>query len=503
MRRRSFVAGAAAVAAAGPAAAQRPAKTLVIAQNFDPTSLWPNATTASDNINAGAAITESLFWIDPRSGKAMPLLAEGVTQDGPTAVRIAVRPGVKFTNGEPMDADAVVHALKLFMDAKTTPAYSIYTAALAGAEKIDDRTVRLTTKYAYPAMALVLSQVFVVPPKYWASAGTAGFGQKPIGTGPFKLTEWVKDSRLVMDRIPDDWGTAAAGIDRLIWRPVPDDTARAAGLIAGEFDLTSALSITVLPQVEADTNLMVAAAPSFRIYTISLSSLDEHPSPLHDVRVRQALNHAVDTDSLVKNILFGRGRTLSGQLLRREQAGFDPAVKDFPYDPARAKALLAEAGHPNGFEIVFKFPSGRYPQDREVSEAVAGMLAKVGVRTKMTVLEPGEFLRQLRQRELAPMAFVGLAPPDDPDFQLSQYRSTWRYSYVRNPKIDALIDAGAQDMNPDTRAATYRALGRLMHDEAPAIFLYQGVDGLGLSKRVRGFVPSGDGRIHLQGVSLG
>lgn len=505
MQRRTFLASAAALAAASPAAAQAPARarTLVIAQNFDPTSLWPNATTASDNINAGAAITESLFWIDPRSNRAEPLLAESFTQTAPTEVHIKLRPGIKFTNGEPMDADAVAHSLNLFIDAKTTPAYAIYTAALAGAEKIDDRTVRLRTKYPYPAIGLVLAQVFVVPPKYWAEAGAAGFGQKPIGTGPFRLTEWVKDSRLVMDRNPNYWGRAAEGVDRLVWRPVPDDTARAAGLMAGEFDLTSALAITDVAQIETDSKLQVAAAPSFRIYTIILSSLAEHPSPLHDKRVRQALNHAVDKDSLVKNVLFGRARTLSGQLLRREQAGFDPDIKDFAFDPARARALLAEAGHPNGFEIVFKFPSGRYAQDREVSEAVAGMLAKVGVRTRMTVLEPGEFLRQLRAKELQPMAFVGLAPPDDPDFQVSQYRSSWRYSYVKHPGIDALIDAGAKEMDPQKRAATYRSLMRLMHDEAPALYLYQGLDSHGLSRRVRGFTPSGDSRLHLIGVSLG
>jgi peptide/nickel transport system substrate-binding protein len=504
MRRRSLLAGTATLLATRPAAAQAPsrARTLVIAQNFDPTSLWPNATTASDNINAGAAITESLFWIDPRTNQAMPLLAEGFIVEGPNSVRIALRPNIRFANGEPMDADAVVHSLKLFLDAKTTPAYAIYTAALDGVEKIDERTVRLRTKHPYPAIGLVLAQVFVVPPKYWASVGAAGFGQKPVGTGPFRLTEWVKDSRLVMDRNPDYWGQAPAGVERLVWRPVPDDTARAAGLMAGEFDLTSALAITDVPQVEADPKLQVAAAPSFRIYTIILSSLAEHPSPLQDHRVRQALNHAVDKDSLVKNVLFGRARILSGQLLRREQPGFDPEVKDYGFDPVRARSLLAEAGHPNGFEIVFKFPSGRYAQDREVSEAVAGMLAKIGVRTRMAVLEPGEFLRQLRQKELQPMAFVGLAPPDDPDFQVSQYRSTWRYSYVKNEKIDALIDAGAQEMNPQKRAATYRSLMRLMHEEAPVIFLYQGVDSHGMSRRVRGFVPSGDSRIQLSGVSL-
>lgn len=504
LRRRGFLAAGAA-AAALPARAQTAvprARTLVIAQNFDPTSLWPNATTASDNINAGAVIVQPLFWVNPASGKPEPLLAEGMTQETPTTIRIRLRAGIKFTNGEPMDADAVVHSIDLFRDGKTTPAYAIYATPVEGVEKVDDRTVLLRTKYPTPAIGFVLTQIYVVPPKYWAQVGVAGFGQKPIGTGPFKLTEWVKDSRLVMDRNPEYWGTAPGNIDRLIWRAIPDDTARAAGLQAGEFDITSALAITDVTALEADRGVRLASVPSFRIYTIILSTLPEMKTPLQDKRVRQAINHAIDKDSLIKNVLFGRARALSGQLLRREQPGFDPAIGDYAFDPAKARALLAKAGYKDGVEIVFKFPSGRYAQDREVSEAVAGMLAKVGIRTKMTVLEPGEFLRQLRVRELQPMAFVGLAPPDDPDFQVSQYRSSWRYSYVQNPEFDRLIDAGAQQMEPVARAATYRELMASMHAEAPVAWLYQGVDYYGTSPRVQGFMPTGDGRIHLYGVSL-
>jgi peptide/nickel transport system substrate-binding protein len=332
--------------------------------------------------------------------------------------------------------------------------------------------------------------------------GPAGFGGKPIGTGPFRFTEWQKDNRVVMDRNPGFWGKPPAGIDRVIWRPVPDDTARAAGLQAGEYDATSALSITDVAQLETNPDLQIIEVPSFRIYSIILSSLPIHPSPLHDRRVRQALNYAVDKNSLVQDVLFGRAQVLDGQLLRRDQLGYDPSVKAYSYDPGRAKALLAEAGYPNGFEIPFKFPSGRYPQDREVSEAIAGMLEKVGVRTKMIALEPGEFLRQLRARELGPMAFVGLAPPDDPNYQLSQYRSTWRYSYVQNPEIDALIDAGAREMDGEKRAQVYQKLERLMHDEAPAIFLYQGKDYYGAAKRVSGWHPTGDQQIFLYEVGL-
>lgn len=507
LRRRSFL-SASAVALVGvttQAGAQGSvprARTLVIAQNFDPQTLWPNGTTATDNVNAGRAIVESLFWRSPQTGKIEPLLGESFSMDDPTTVRVTLRKGVKFTNGEPMNADAVVHAVQVFMDPKVTPAYAIYAEPIAAAERADDATVLIRTKFPYPAVALMLTQIYVTPPAYWASAGAAGFGQKPIGTGPFQFTEWQKDNRLVMDRNPTYWGKAAGGIDRIVWRPVPDDTARAAGLQTGEYDVTSALSITDVAQLETNPDLQIIPVPSFRIYTVSLSSLPEHPGPLHDKRVRQALNYAVDKESLVRDVLFGRAQVLDGQLLRPDQIGFDPAVKAYPYDPVRAKTLLAEAGYPNGFEVLFKYPSGRYPQDREVSEAIAGMLAKVGVRTTMMTLEPGEFLRQLRARELAPMAFVGLAPPDDPDYQMSQYRSTWRYAYVQNPAIDALIDAGAREMDPAARAETYQKLAHLMHEEAPVIFLYQGKDYYGAAKHVSGWLPSGDQQIFLYDVTL-
>lgn len=477
-------------------------RTLVIAQNFDPQSLWPNATTASDNLNAGAAIVEPLYWPDPRTGKPQPLLVESHRLLEPTLVQLKLRPGVTFSNGEKMDAAAVVHSIDLFVDPKIAPAYALYAKTIAGVEKVDDLTVNVRMAFAYPAIDLLLTQIYVTPPGYWKQVGAAGFQQKPIGTGPFKFVEWVKDNRLVMDRNETYWGKPLQNIDRVIWRPVPDDTSRAAGLETGEYDIATNLAITSVLRLENDARLQIDAVPSFRIFQLILSSLDIHPSPLSDKRVRQAINYAIDKDGIIKNLMFGKARALNGQVLRREQLGYDPSLKDYPFDLAKARALLAEAGHPNGINVVFKFPSGRYAQDREVSEAIAGMLAKAGIRTQMVVLEPGEFLRQLRGRELAPIAFLGLAPLDDPDFQVSQYHSTWRYSYIKDAALDRLIEAGAQEMDVEKRGAIYREAMRVMHDLAPVAFLYQGADFHGASKRVRNFQVSGDQRLYLYGFEL-
>ncbi len=477
-------------------------RTLVIAQNFDPQTLWPNGTTASTNLNPGAAIVEPLFWINPVGNKFEPVLAMSYRLQSPTAHRIELRKGVKFSNGEPMNADALLHTLKVFVDKTLTPAYTLYSAPFDRFEKVDDSTVVIHTKDPYPALALALTQVYVIPPNYWNQAGPAKFAQAPIGTGPYKFTEWVKDDRVVLDRNPSYWGTPPKGIERVVWKPVPDDTARAVGLEAGEYDVAASLSNAAIPRLQGQKNLQLYSVSSYRVFTMILSMLPKHQSPLLDKRVRMAIIHAIDNNAIVKNLFLGKAEVMQGQVLRKEQLGFDPDIKPYAFDLVRSKALLNEAGFPNGFDIDFKIPSGRYAQDREVCEAVAGMLAKVGIRTRIVALEGGEFLRQLRTQELGPLSFVGLAPPDDPHFQVSQYRSDWRYTFIQSAELDKLIDDGVKETDSAKRAAIYKRAMRLINAEAPVLPMYLGLDIYGSSNRVKGLRPTGDQRLFLYGVSL-
>lgn len=506
MKRRSFsalalTAGLLASTAVLPAMAQNAPEDLVIAQAFDPTSLWPNFNTASDEINAGALITESLFWTDPKSGSLMPLLALGYEMIDATTLTVSLRQGVSFTNGEPFNADAVIASFTNFMNPDIAPAYGRYANIFKDIEKVDDHTVKLTTKFAYPALELALGKIYIVPPVYWKEVGPEGFGAKPIGTGPFQLSEWRRDDRIVLTRNPGFWGEAPAGIERVILRPIPDDMARSAGIEVGEFDIATNIPIANVAAIEAAGGTILEV-PSFRIFSLALSSLDKHPSPLHDKRVRQAVNYAIDKEGIIEGLFQGRARPLNGQLLRDNQLGFNPDLKDYSYDPEKAEALLAEAGYPDGFEIEFRFPSGRYVQDKEVATAIAGMLEEVGIRPVMVQLEAGEFLRQLVGQELAPMGYVGLGPADDPDLQMAQYHSTWRYTYVADPNIDRLIEAGAGEMDRDKRAAIYKELSAYMHDEASVAFLFQSVDLYATAPEVSGFLPRGDQLWTIYGTSV-
>lgn len=499
--RATMIAGIAGLALALPANAQgKQPGVLTIAQSYDPQSLWPNFSTSQEQMNVGNAVVESLLWLDPATNKAEPVLATGFEFVDDITVKVSLRKGVTFSNGEPMDADAVIASIKVFMNKAVTPAYARDAAKIGSVEKIDDHTVLIKLSQKYPAVPLLLSQIYIVPPKYWAQIGPEGFGRAPIGTGPYKLTEWVRDDRVVMDRNPTFWGKPPVGINKIVWKPVPDDTARAAGVMTGEYDIAANLPATSLPQLKGRAGVSAISVPSYRIFKIDFSTLDIHPGAQHDLRVRQALNYAVDKDAIREILFSGLASPLHGQILRSNQLGFNPEIKDYPFDPEKAKKLLAEVG--GKVEITFKFPAGRYAQDKEVSEAVAGMLSDVGVKVNMIQLEAGEFLTQLNNRELFQMALRGSAPQDDPDAMLSAYLSDWRYSHIQDPELDVFIKAGSVELDPVKRGEIYKKAMKLIYDKAYMVFLYQANDLYGVTSRVKNFVPRGDQRFALYDVTL-
>ena len=462
------------------------AQTLTIAQDFDPTDLYGSRSTN----NPMFPILESLYLDNPLSGEIEPLLALDHEMVSDTEVLIKLREDVTFSNGEKMNAEAVAHSIRLFADPGTVPAYGIYAAAVDTAEPVDEYTVRLSLKKPSPIVPLLLAQVLVIPPAYWEEVGPGAFGQKPIGTGQFVLTEWIKDDRIVMDLNPDYWGEPPKGFDQLVWRTVPEATARAAGLKAGEFDLAIAIPAVDAIDIETLDGVDIYSGDVSRVFQLTLSSLPEHESPIQDKRVRQALNYAIDKQIIIDALYYGKAGLLNGQVVLPSQPGYDPDMRDYPYDPEKAAALLAEAGYPDGFEVEFRCPANRYPQGQETCEAISGMLSKVGIKTNITLLESGEFIRQLVNREYAPMGILGLGIPDDPSFGLAVYRSDWRYSYYQNPELDALIDAAASVTDPEERAAVIRQASQLMFDEAVIVYLFGGREFYGHSERLKNFATN-------------
>lgn len=477
-----YLAVASAIGAAGPAAGQ----TLTIAQDIDPADLYGSRSTN----NPMFPILESLYLDNPHTGEIEPLLALSHEMVSETEVLIKLRDGVSFTNGEKMNAEAVAHSIKLFADPKTVPAYGIYASAIDTAEPVDELTVRLMLKKPSPIVQLLLAQVLVIPPKYWEQVGPKEFGQRPIGTGQFVLTEWLKDDRIVMDINPGYWGEAPTGFDKLVWKTVPEASSRAAGLKTGEFDLAIAIPAIDAIEIENLDDVGIYSGDVSRVFQLTLSALPQHETPIQNKLVRQALNYAIDKQTIIDALYYGKAKLLNGQVILPSQPGYDPDMKDYAFDPEKAKSLLAEAGYPDGFEVEFRCPANRYPQGQETCEAISGMLSNVGIKTSITLLESGEFIRQLISREYAPMGILGLGIPDDPSFGLAVYRSDWRYSYYQNPELDELIDASASLTDPDARAEAIRKASQLIYDEAVVVFLFGSREFYGHSKRLKNFATN-------------
>ena len=243
--------------------------------------------------------------------------------------------------------------------------------------------------------------VGIVPPKYLAQVGDAGFAVKPVGTGPFKFVEWVKDERLVLEA-NKDYHRGAPAIERLIFRPVPELTTRVAALMSGQADLVSDIPPDQTGKIQASGNAHVEISSLGRLrHHGEDDELPDAGALAGRVRVRKAINYAIDMDTIIKTVLEGYGVVL-GVPLEKEAFGFNPEHQVVRLRPEKAKALLREAGYANGFEMTLHAPNRRYMNDIEVMQAMAQMLSKVGIKAKVEVWEQSVYTTKWRKRELLP-----------------------------------------------------------------------------------------------------
>ena len=480
-----------------PALAQ--SQTLVVAQGQDIVWLNPMKTTAQVNLNAATQIVEGLMMLDVDQQTIKPLLATSWERLDDLTFQVKLREGVTFTNGEPFDAEAAKFSLEL---GSAEAAMSNMLSAIERVDVVDDHTINIVTNTPYPLMEISLARSsYMVPPAYFQEVGEEAFNEAPIGTGPFMLEERVSGQRVLLRANPDYWG-GTPEIEEVEFRPIQEDGARLAALQTGEIHIATNLPLSNIPRLEETPDVSPVTVEGVRIYLVILDNRPDVGSPLEDKRVRQALNYAIDKEALIDVLFEGRARLVDGQQANANFFGYNADLEPYPYDPERARELLAEAGYPDGIDLTFKYPFGRIANDKEVSEAIAGMLEEVGVRTEQTVLESGEFLNQLVTLQLTPMALAAYATAPDAHYQYSINLAGERYSYYNNPEYDALVTEAATTTDPEARQALYERAAEIAHDDPPFIYLFTPDDLYGVSDRVQGWQPRPDQGIDLRGVSL-
>lgn len=441
----------------------------------------------------------------------VPALAESWTpNDDLTEWTFTLREGVTFHDGEPWDADAAMFNLDRMLN-KESPQYYPELNAQAGlaivgvksAAKVDDMTILITTVAPWSHLPADLATIFFGSPKAIQELGNDGFGKAPVGTGPFMFSEFVQGQRLVMVKNPDYW-RGAPKLDSVILRPIPDPTARVAALRSGEVNWIEVPLPDDKESLEAEG------------FTVHLNSYDhEWPwvlnttkKPFDDVRVRQALNYAINRESLSADILQGTASPLT-QAAAEANFAYRAENDTYTYDPEKAKELLAEAGYPDGFSFRLSFPTSGSGNMLPIpmNEALQADLAKVGIEVK---LEPVEWAAMLTD------FFVGKITDDADAVNISlsyQQEGFWASWYgtgsstnagqYSNPEVDALFAEAKTIVDPDARSEVYGEAAKLITEDAPWLFIVSDQNPRATAPTVKGFAMPKSWFVDLTGISVG
>ena len=454
--------------------------TLIIAQDTDAVTMDPMMTHTSETF----VVLENMFeplvnW--GADGELVPVLAETWEQVDDTTIEFKLRSGVTFHNGEEVTADTVKFSFdRVLVPEIVSPATAYFKRAGIAATVVDPSTIRVTTSGPYAATLPTLTQAYIVPPGYLEEVGPEKFAQEPVGTGPYKFGEWVKDQRVVLERNDDYWG-GAPQIQTATFRPIPEPTSRLAALEVGEVDFISNVPLDNASQVEegADTKLVVRDGSHLYL------GLQQLRPPFDDQRVRQAVNHAVDVESIISGLMQGRVTRLPGAVFPGT-LGFDPALTPYAYDPERASQLLTEAGYPDGFDTeLFYAPNlGGTSKLKELAEVVAEELKAVKINVKLTSLEIAAFNQRVSTGDYPMYFYVWTSPAAAAQYLELLFSSKTRGWYYQNPDADQLIDQYFATLDDQQREDVGLELNQFLFEEAPWLFMFQYPYGYGLRNNV-------------------
>ncbi|WP_426957199.1 ABC transporter substrate-binding protein [Muricoccus radiodurans] len=493
---------AALAAALALAAAVAEARTVRWAASSDPNTMDPH----SQNIGSVTMILQQIY--DPIVGRGQDLslqpgLATAWQQVEPTRWRFTLRPGVRFHGGETFTADDVVFSIQRAL--QPTSNFGIFVDTVEHAERVDDLTVDVVTRIPDPIIPNKFASIMVVS-KTWAERHNATRPQNTRareemfttrnanGTGAFRLTAREADVRTVMARNPDWWGwreEGAGNITEIVFRPIASDATRVAALLSGEVDFVLDPPLQDLARLRANQGIRVVEGPEVRTIFLAFdTSRDEllysdqrGRNPFRDLRVRQALYQAIDIQAIQRTIMRGQS-VITGTLFPEQVNGYvrEEDVR-LPYDQARARELLTQAGYPNGFQFTLDCPNNRYINDEQICQAIAAMWARVGVRAQVNAQPLAPFFAKVQRDDTSAYLLGWGVPTLDALYSFqsllasrngAQGDGIWNYGRYSNPRMDALIER-MKTQSGEARAAAIREALRLYREDLPHIPLHHQV----------------------------
>jgi peptide/nickel transport system substrate-binding protein len=465
---------------------------IVVAQDEAPRMMNPQGDDSDAGLQYFANFFDGLLQRKGPDGVLAPALAVRWERLDALSWKFWLRKGVKFHNGNPFTAADV----KFTFERLSNPDVSEFVNTGKSIDKIeiiDDYTVVIKTKEPIPWFANNMHQIFIMDKEDTEARDPGDVMIRPMGTGAYKFVEWVKGSYVKMEANPDYW-EGAPPIQKVEIRPIKESSTRFAALVSGQADLVTGIPVELYDQVKANPKLAVVSRPARRSIFLALGNAPGTPTA--DIRVRRAMYMAINENEIIKKIMRGHAAP-AAQVPDPPTVGYRGDLKRLPYDPAKARQLLKEAGYAKGFDLTLSGPNDRYIQDAQIAEAVAKYLAKVGIRVTLDVKPKSIFFPEVNQGKL-PFHLIGWF---DGTFDMG--RTYFKLAHTRDqekgfgelnganysdPDIDKLLESTANIVDPAQRGKVLRELNKMaMVDKIVWIPLHYQVD-LYAERKAKGIV---------------
>ena len=430
-----------------------------------------------------------------------PELVDSFEQVDDLTVKMKLKEGVKFHNGDNLTAEDVKFTLeRVAMDEKLKE--NANYKQIKEVEVLDDLTFNVITHAPEPSLFHRLSRLGsgILPKAYIDENGWDHYLSNPVGTGPYKFKQWVRDDRVVLEPFEDYFEGKVDEWDEVVFRVIPENSTRVSELLTGGVDIATNIPPSDWDRVNDNDGTSMKTEVSNRTLMLMLRSTEGYPTS--DVRVRKAIDYAIDNAALAEHALKGGGvptRTRVGP----GNFGHNPELYDeYNYNIDKAKELLKEAGYEDGFEMTFQSPRGRYLQDAEVSEMIVGMLAQVGITAKLEFMEWSNFVEMRTAKKNGDAYLIGLGNSMfDGAYSVDWYRAE-RFegeTDYKNDEIEKLLDESAVNMDEASREEQIQKIEEIAAEDVPHVILYQESINTGVNDRVN-FVPTKDEMIYVPNI---
>jgi peptide/nickel transport system substrate-binding protein len=458
-----------------------------------PMTTFGNPFIADDGSSTRPSLFDGLTQLT-REGRMEPALAVGWRMIGPTTWTFDLRPGVKFYNGAPFTAEAVVAAIEtLQRDPALFMAREV--SGIAGVRALDPLHVEITTRTPDPILPNRLASVMIPEPGALRALGLEGFTMAPVGTGPFRPASWDRSSaRARLTAVAESW-RPSVDVGTVDMTVLTDATTRLQALLSGQADIAVNLEPDQLETLRA-AGLPFHVLPAPHVLAILLRNVGEAAAPLKDARVRRALNLAVDKQIMLDGVLGGHG-AIASQITTPGIPGFDETLAPYPYDPDAARRLLAEAGYGDGFALTVGVFSGQVPGDTSIFQLMRQNLAAVGVNVTLRSLSMADFLQRVGTGkwggvDALPMA-LSSARFGDARQPIEQLSCDWPTRMFCAPELSDQVAQSNVELDPVRRKTMLQGLVRAMHEIAPVLLLTQYASFTGTQPRVTRYMTRANG----------